>query len=115
MLRLHDQGDAKDLPSLHHSKYAKPTDSLYSMGKELFIEVCAARSNTRRLLRGWSEVFGASEDESPEMDHSEDSENGLLSHFLVVTEHPLTVSSQGDREAAVGVTSSEEDQGINGH
>jgi len=85
MLRLHDQRDTKDLSSLHHSKYAKPTDSLHSMGKELFVEVCAARSNKRRLLRDWSEVFGASEDESPEMDHSEDSENGLLSHVLVVT------------------------------
>lgn len=83
MLRLHDQRNTKDLSSLHNSKYSKPTHTLYSMGKELFVEVCAARSNKRRLLRYWSEVFGASEDESPEMDHSEDSENGLSSEVLV--------------------------------
>ncbi len=29
-----------------------------------------------------SEVFGASEDESPEMDHSEDTENGMDSASL---------------------------------
>lgn len=28
------------------------------------------------MLKYESEIFGASEDESPEMDHSEDSENG---------------------------------------
>lgn len=30
----------------------------------------------RRMLNQASEVFGTSEDESPELDHSEDSENG---------------------------------------
>jgi hypothetical protein len=34
-------------------------------------------------LNIYSEIFGASEDESPELDHSEDTENGrLLFHFM---------------------------------
>ena len=32
------------------------------------------------VLKSASEIFGASEEEAPELDHSEDSENGLLSY-----------------------------------
>ncbi len=35
------------------------------------------------VLKSASEIFGASEEEAPELDHSEDSENGLLSCLVV--------------------------------
>ena len=48
------------------------------MGQELSVEV---RGTLKIFFKAEgliiiSEIFGASEDESPEMDHSEDSENG---------------------------------------
>lgn len=78
MLRLHHQGDSEELSRLYHPKHTKPAYSLHSMGEELSVEVRGTLEIFFETdeLTSVSEIFGASEDESPEMDHSEDSENG---------------------------------------
>jgi hypothetical protein len=39
MLRLLPEGDAEELPSLHHQEYSKPADTLYRVGQELSTKV----------------------------------------------------------------------------
>lgn len=39
VLRLQHEGDAQDLSRLHHQKYSQSTDTLHSLGEELFIYV----------------------------------------------------------------------------
>jgi hypothetical protein len=69
-----------------------------------------------RKLKYISEIFGASEDDSPEVDHSEDSENRLFYH-LDCSLYRVTdeFNREGNREAASRSTSIEKNQGSYGH
>jgi hypothetical protein len=88
LLRLHAEGDSEELPCLHNQEYAKPANPLHRLGKELFAEVgdLVVQFDTTDANFS-SEVFGASEDESAEMDHSEDSENGA--HVFLIFDYEL--------------------------
>ena len=75
MLRLQHQRSAQDLPCLYDKKYTESTNTLHSMGQELSFHVSGTFSLKSTGLTSSSEIFGTSEDEAPELDHSEDSEN----------------------------------------
>ena len=75
MLRLQHQRSAQDLSCLYDKKYTESTDTLHSMGQELSFYVSRNSFLTWIGLTFSSEIFGTSEDEAPELDHSEDSEN----------------------------------------
>ena len=78
------EGDAEELPRLHNQEYAKSADSLHRLGKELLAKVGDLGLPFHTADANFaSEVFGASEDESAEMDHSEDSENGA--HIIAIS------------------------------
>ena len=47
----------------------------------MLVNFCDGRAQMLILL---SEIFGASEDDSPEMDHSKDSENGERLRLLIL-------------------------------
>jgi hypothetical protein len=80
------------------------------MGQELSAEVFSPLPNLLALreLKYVSEIFGASEDDSPEVDHSEDSENRSFYH-LDCSLYRVTDESnrEGNREAASRSTSIE--------
>ena len=80
MLRLQRKRGSQELSGLHHSKYTESTDTLHSVGEKLSIHVrksCLARYRCRCNVAHCSrEIFGTSEDESAQLDHSEDAENG---------------------------------------
>lgn len=83
MLRLQYERGAQELPSVHHQKYTKSADTLYCMGKELSVYVrYTFKRYTKIELTPESEMFGTSEDEAPQFDHSEDSENGREWTFI---------------------------------
>lgn len=75
MLRLQHQRSAQDLPCLYDKKYTESTDTLHSMGQELSFHVSRTSVLIWIRLTLSSEIFGTSEDEPPDLDHSEDSEN----------------------------------------
>ena len=82
MLRLQHKRGAQELSCVHYQEYAESTDTLHCMGKELSVYVCCAlkgHANIELILD--SEMFGTSEDEVPQFDHSEDSENGRTLKF----------------------------------
>lgn len=91
---MHAEGDAEEFPRLHNPEYTEPADPLHSLGKELLAEVGYLADHDNAGANVSSEVFGASEDESAEMDHSEDSENGRRSSFICFMSRALTSTEQ---------------------
>ena len=86
MLRLQRQGSPEELSRLHHQDDAKPADPQHRLGQELSIYVGAVQLRTtvaQRLTRR-RELFGTSEDDAPELDHTENQENGGAA-FLQMT------------------------------
>ena len=77
VLRLQHQRNTQELPGLHYTKHTKPTHSLYSLGEKLSFYVGSLKvfvvGNFNLIYR---EMFGTSEDEVSDLDHTEDSENG---------------------------------------
>ena len=99
MLRLQREGSAQELSGVYHSKYTEPADTLHSVGKELSIHVrkpCFARYRHHCIVAYRnSEVFGTSEDETSQLDHSEDAENG--NNLLSMTTYSLLIARQPRR------------------
>lgn len=79
MLRLQYEGSSKELSCLHDTKYTKPANTLHCVGEKLsfHVRIFSLKLAIWRLMI-CREIFGTSEDDAPELDHSEDSENGKL-------------------------------------
>lgn len=75
MLRLQYERGSEKLSSLHDKKYTKPANSLHRLGKELPFQVCHGH-HINFYSNLCSEIFGVSEEQAPELDLTEDSENG---------------------------------------
>ena len=88
MLRLQRQGDPEELSRLHHQDDAKPADPQHRLGQELSIHVGVVRlrSSVAQRLTLRRELFGTSEDDTPELDHTENQENGRLPFLRVAGE-----------------------------
>ena len=72
---------------MHYSQYPKPTNTLYSVGKELPLHVSVSSVVDRCMsLNRNREIFGTSEDETQELDHSKDTENGTVLQLLMGSE-----------------------------
>ena len=76
MLRLQYEGSAEELSSMHDTEHSQPTNPLYRLGQKLLVHVWHCPCSHTAFLIINREIFGTSEDEAPELDHSEDSDNG---------------------------------------
>lgn len=75
MLRLQYEGSAEKLSCMHDTEHSQPANSLHRLGQKLLVYVWHCPSSHTTFLISNREIFGTSEDEAPELDHSEDSDN----------------------------------------
>ena len=77
MLRLQYKGSTKKLSGLHDQEHPESTDTLHRLGEKLFVYVGRQILTIARVMLIFSsEMFGTSEDEAQQFDHSEDADNG---------------------------------------
>ena len=118
MLRLQRKGGPEDVSCLHDPKHSKSAYSLHSMGKKLSLHVWYYLPNCDWFANICSEIFGTSEDESPELDNSEDSENGkfALPQLAYLENDELTsLYSQRNSEPPSGSPGATESAPIDGN